>query len=66
VAHQLCKTLAESFNHLLEQNEFSNTHISKQTQLLRQLSETPLYRKEVEILQSIPAIGIISIMAPAV
>jgi len=51
-----------SFNRLLEQYEFLSAQIDKQTQLLRELSETALYRERVEILQSIPGIGIISAM----
>ena len=54
--------MQESFNRLLEQYEFLSAQIDKQTQLLRELSETPLYRKRVEILQSIPGIGVISAM----
>jgi transposase len=54
--------MQESFNRLLEQYEFLSAQIDKQTQLLRELSETDLYRERVEILQSIPGIGIISAM----
>ena len=36
--------------------------IDKQTQLLRDLSKTPLYQERVEILQSVPGIGVISAM----
>jgi transposase len=36
--------------------------IDKQTQLLRELSETALYRERVEVLQSIPGVGLISAM----
>ncbi len=54
--------MQESFNRLLEQYEFLCAQIDKQTQLLRELSETDLYRKRVEILQSIPGIGMISAM----
>ena len=54
--------MQESFNRLLEQYEFLSTQIEKQTQLLRELSETPLYQERVEILQSIPGIGVISAM----
>jgi transposase len=51
-----------SFNRLLEQYEFLSAQIDKQTQLLRELSETALYRERVEILQSIPGIGVIPAM----
>ena len=54
--------MQESFNRLLEQYEFLSGQIDKQTQLLRELSETDLYRERVEILQSIPGIGMISAM----
>ncbi len=54
--------IQEGFNHLLEQYEFLSAQIDKQTQLLRELSETALYRQRVEILQSIPGIGLISAM----
>ena len=50
--------MQESFNRLLEQYEFLSAQIDKQTQLLRELSETGLYRERVEILQSIPGVGI--------
>ncbi len=54
--------MQESFNRLLEQYEFLTAQIDKQTQLLRELSETAMYRERVEILQSIPGIGVISAM----
>lgn len=54
--------MQESFNCLLEQYEFLSEQIDKQTKLLRELSETALYRERVEILQSIPGIGVISAM----
>ena len=54
--------MQESFERLLEQYEFLSVQIDKQTQLLRELSETELYRERVEILQSIPGIGVISAM----
>ena len=54
--------MQESFDRLLEQYEFLSTQIDKQTRLLRELSETVLYQERVEILQSIPGIGVISAM----
>ena len=54
--------MQESFNRLLEQYEFLSVQIDKQTQPLLELSETALYRDRVEILQSIPGIGVISAM----
>jgi transposase len=49
-------------DHRQEQYEFLSAQIDKQTPLLRELSETALYRERVEILQSIPGIGIIPAM----
>jgi transposase len=54
--------MQESFNRLLEQYEFLSVQIDKQTQLLRELSQTDLYRNRVAILQSIPGVGMISAM----
>jgi len=54
--------MQESFKRLLEQYEFLSAQIDKQTRLLRELSETARYRERVEILQSIPGIGVISAM----
>jgi transposase len=54
--------MQESFNRLLELYEFLTAQIDKQTKLLRELSETELYQKRVEILRSIPGIGVISAM----
>jgi transposase len=54
--------MQESFDRLLEQYEFLCAQIDRQTQLLRELSESDLYRERVEILQSIPGIGMISAM----
>jgi transposase len=54
--------MQESFNCLLEQDEFLSAQIDKQTQLLRELSETAMYRERVKILQSIPGIDLISAM----
>ena len=46
----------------VEQYEFLSAQIDRQTELLRELSETALYRERVEILQSIPGIGLMSAM----
>ena len=54
--------MQESFNRLLEQYEFLSAQVEKQTQLLRELSETALYQEWVEILQSIHGIGVICAM----
>ena len=54
--------MQQSFNRLLEQYEFLSAQIEKQTQLLKQLSQLPLYRDRVKILRSIPGIGILTAM----
>ena len=54
--------MQESFQRLLEQYEFLSEQIKKQTQLLRELSQTALYRERVEILRSVPGIGLIAAM----
>lgn len=54
--------MQESFNWLLEQYAFLSQQIEKQTRLLRELSETPLYRERVAILRSVPGIGLIAAM----
>jgi transposase len=54
--------MQESFNCLLDLYEFLTVQIDKQTQLLQELSETPMYRERVGILLSIPGIGLISAM----
>jgi transposase len=54
--------MQESFQRLLEQYDFLTEQIKKQTQLLRELSQTALYRERVEILRSVPGIGLIVAM----
>jgi transposase len=54
--------MQESFQRLLEQYEFLTAQIAKQTQLLRELSQTALYRERVEILRSVPGIGLVTAM----
>jgi transposase len=54
--------MQESFNRMLVQYEFLSAQIDKQTRLLRELSETAIYRDRVEIVQNIPGIGMISAM----
>lgn len=56
------KWMQESFNRLLEQYDFLCSLIDKQTKLLKKLAQLPLYRERVEILRSIPGIGIIGSM----
>lgn len=51
-----------SFNRLLDEYEFLCEQIKKQTRLLKELSETALYKKRVKILRSVPGIGLIAAM----
>jgi transposase len=52
----------ESFNRLLELYHFLDKQIVKQTKLLFELSETELYRERVQILLTIPGIGMLGAM----
>ena len=54
--------MQESFKCLLEQYHFLDGQIVKQTKLLRELSKTELYRERVELLMTIPGIGLIAAM----
>lgn len=54
--------MQESFKCLLEQYHFLDGQIVKQTKLLCELSKTELYRERVELLMTIPGIGIIAAM----
>jgi transposase len=54
--------MQESFKCLLEQYHFLDGQIVKQTKLLRELSKTELYRERVELLMTIPGIGMIAAM----
>ena len=54
--------MQKSFTCLLEQYDFFCGQINKQTQLLKELSQLPRYRDRVEILRTIPGIGIINAM----
>ena len=54
--------MQESFKCLLEQYHFLGGQIVKQTKLLCELSKTELYRERVELLMTIPGIGIIAAM----
>ena len=56
------KWMQESFNRLLEQYDFLCSQIDRQTNLLKELAQAPLYRERVEILRTIPGIGIIGSM----
>ena len=54
--------MQRSFTRLLEQYEFLCGQIDKQTQLLKELAQLPRYRDRVDILRTIPGIGIINAM----
>ena len=54
--------MQESFKRLLEQYHFLDKQIAKQTGLLQELSGTSLYKERVEILMTIPGIGMIAAM----
>lgn len=54
--------MQESFDRLLEQYHFLDKLITEQTELLRELSETELYRERVGILQTIPGVGLLGAM----
>lgn len=48
----------ESFESLLAQYEFFTRQTERQTKLLRSLSQTAEYRERVQVLQSIPGVGL--------
>jgi transposase len=52
----------QSFNRLSETYGFLSKQVEKQTKLLRELAQRPLYRDRVEILMSVPGIGLIAAM----
>jgi transposase len=54
--------MEESFDRLLEQYELLSELIDKQTKVMRDLAKTESYRQRVEILSSIPGIGVITAM----
>jgi transposase len=54
--------MQETFNRLLEQYQFLRSQIKEQTQLLRELAQSPLYQDRVQLLCTIPGIGIIAAM----
>jgi len=54
--------MQQSFNRLLELYHFLDKQIVKQTKLLRELSETEFYRERVQILLTIPGIGMLGAM----
>jgi transposase len=54
--------LAESFGCLLDEYDFLEEQIKKQTVLLKELSQTPMYQESVSLLRSIGGIGLITAM----
>ncbi len=54
--------MQESFARLLEEYEFIDKEVLRQTTVLRELAETEFYRERVAILQTVPGIGLISAM----
>jgi transposase len=52
----------ESFSSLLEQYRFFTSQIEHQNRLLKKLSETERYRERVQVLRSVPGIGLIAAM----
>ena len=54
--------MQQSFNTLLEQYLFYDNLISRQTALVKELSEKSQYKEKVKILCSIPGVGILAAM----
>ena len=54
--------MQESFQRLLEEYRFLGEQIQRQTVVLQELSRTPLYQERVEILMTVPGIGLIAAM----
>jgi transposase len=54
--------IQESFNRLIEQYEFLSIQIQEQTRLLLELAKEKRYQERVEILTSIPGIGVLTAM----
>ena len=54
--------IQESFNRLIEMYEFLSTQIKEQTYLLLELAKHNRYQQRVEILTSIPGIGVLTAM----
>lgn len=52
----------KSFQALIDQYQFLSQKIDKQTELLRELSETDAYCEKVKTLRSVPGIGLIAAM----
>ena len=54
--------MQESFQRLLEEYDFLSALIKKQTAVLHELAETPLYKGRTKILRTVPGIGLIAAM----
>ncbi len=54
--------IQESFKRLIEMYEFLSAQIQEQTRLLKELAKESLYQRRVEILTSIPGIGVLTAM----
>jgi len=54
--------MKECFQRLLEEYDFLSDQIKKQTKVLQSLAEIPLYKERVEILRTVPGIGLIAAM----
>ncbi len=54
--------IQESFNRLIEMYEFLSGQIQEQTRLLMELAKKTLYQQRVDILTSIPGIGVLTAM----
>ena len=54
--------MQESYRMLLEEYDFLSEKIEHLTKVLKNLAETPRYKERVEILRSVPGIGLIAAM----
>ena len=54
--------MQESYRMLLEEYDFLSERITHLTKVLKDLAETPRYKERVEILRSVPGIGLIAAM----
>ncbi len=54
--------MKECFQRLLEEYDFLSDQIRKQTKVLQALAELPLYKERVNILRTVPGIGLIAAM----
>jgi transposase len=54
--------MRESFQRLLEEYQFLGEQITHQTKILQELAQTALYQERVEILRTVPGVGLIAAM----